>query len=99
LLQEHQFVSKGENVVRLDAIPRWKIGEEDPHEGGGVLHLLLPFDGNHKEMESGSLELFADIFKKKTEYGENYFEGDICTMIDTLIASRTKKALSSHLDL
>ena len=92
LVQDYQFVHRKVNIYKLVMNHSgWKIGEEDPHEGGSVLHFLLPIAKQTAELiEKQAVETLGQQFTRQLEFGDQYFEGDLSKMVEVVLGLRPK---------
>ena len=83
LIQPREFIRMKENVYKIGRTaqsPDKRIGQ---YPKNTRLHLLVSVD-NSVETETVLLRLFRRSFTARTDYGSEYFEGDVNDMIDLI---------------
>jgi hypothetical protein len=86
LLQEREFIKTKENIYKVGMTKKENHKRFDQYPKGSVL-LFQMICNNCKNIERQIIKLFKEKFTRRTDIGNEYFEGDYKVMIDYIYST------------
>ena len=83
LIQLREFIKCNESVYKICKTQQLDSKILKKYPSGSKLFIQIICNDCHKS-EKKLIETFKDNFLQRTDYGREYFEGDVDTMIDTI---------------
>lgn len=80
LLQEREFVNTNENVYKIGRTKQVNLARFRQYPKNSILY-LQSFCGNCVLCEKEIMKRFAKKYKRRSELGREYFEGDVRNMM------------------
>lgn len=89
LLQEREFIKTGENIFKIGKTKRSNITrfEEYPKDSHLYLHLSC---SDCDKLEKEMIKTFKKKFKYRKDIGNEYFQGNVEEMLNTILELRMK---------
>jgi hypothetical protein len=93
LIKEREFTKTGENVYKIGRSNNVK-NRMNNYPKGSDIELMIACNDS-KKSEKNIINKFKTQFKQKTEYGNEYFEGNKNAMINTIIKENTNSKINT----